>query len=417
MVETATKTLEATLAPPTRGKTVRLRRLLTTYREALHDAFDAGADTMAAVNDIVTPYDLPYQAKDALKSYVPDLLDEDTYDADELADDHPLRLVNRAAKFDRDESRHYEICWNAPQPGRGTNFWIPLRINPEQEELWSDLLAGDGDTSPGEIRLHQHRSSWTLHVTVEYPLEEPEAGDDPTYIGFDIGEAALITGCALKRGTPRNPIIDSGSRARHLRKEMFTTLRRLQERDAAEWRIEERFEHYQNALTDIVEKTSRRAVEYARQFDNPSIVLEDLTYIRESLDYGKFMNRRLHAWAFARLQGRIEDKALDAGIPVEYVNSAYTSQTCHACGHIGSRNAQAELVCTNDDCHISEFHCDINAAANIADRANPWGESVRWKPGRDDMPRNRSTSDSATVHRETSPKPGQMTLAAYSESD
>lgn len=100
---------------------------------------------------------------------------------------------------------------------------------------------------------------------------------------------------------------------------MFTTLKRLQERDASEWRIEERFSYYQNRLTDIIEKASRESVEYARQFENPVIVMEDLTYIRESLDYGKYMNRRLHSWAFARLQGRIEDKAKDAGIPVRYV--------------------------------------------------------------------------------------------------
>jgi len=105
--------------------------------------------------------------------------------------------------------------------------------------------------------------------------------------------------------------------------------------------VDERFDHYQNALTDIVEKASRQAVEYARQFENPVIVLEDLSYIREHLDYGKWMNRRLHNWAFARLTGRIEDKALDAGIPVRFVNPAYTSQTCHACGHLGSRSSQA----------------------------------------------------------------------------
>jgi len=86
----------------------------------------------------------------------------------------------------------------------------------------------------------------------------------------------------------------SGSRARHPRKEMFTTLRRLQSRDTAEWRVDERFDHYQNALTDIVEKASRKAVKHAQQFENPAIVLEDLSYIREQLDYGKFMNRRLH---------------------------------------------------------------------------------------------------------------------------
>ncbi|SEP03030.1 transposase, IS605 OrfB family, central region [Halorientalis persicus] len=411
MSETVTKTLQATLATPTTGKEQRLQRLLDTYRDALHDAFDAGADTMAAVNDIVTPYDLPYQAKDALKSYVPQL--HDTYDAEELDDEHPVRLVNRAATFDHSENRDYGFVWQVPQPGRGTNFWIPLRINPEQESLWFDLL--NGDATAGELRLQRHRTSWELHVTVEYSVEVPPESDDPTYIGFDIGESALITGCALKRDTPRKPMLVSGSRARRLRKEMHTTLKRLQERDAAEWRIDERFDHYQNALTDIIEKVSREAVEYARQFENPVIVLEDLSYIREHLDYGTWMNRRLHSWAFARLQGRIENKATEAGIRVEFVNAAYTSQTCHACSRLGRRTEQAEFMCPHDDCHISEFQADINAAANIASRANPWGESVRWEPGRDDSPRDGSACDSATVHRETSPSPGQMTLAAYSD--
>jgi IS605 OrfB family transposase len=409
--ETVTKTLQATLATPTTGKEQRLQRLLDTYRDALHDAFDAGANTMSAVNDIVTPYDLPYQAKDALKSYVPKL--RDTYNAEELDDEHPARLVNRAATFDHSAERDHGFVWQVPQPGRGTNFWIPLQINPEQESLWFDLL--DGDATAGELRLQRHRTSWELHVAVEYSVEEPTESDDPTYIGFDVGESALITGCALKRDVPREPMLVSGSRARHLRKEMHTTLKRLQERDAAQWRIDERFDHYQNALTDIVEKASREAVEYARQFKDAVIVLEDLSYIREHLDYGKWMNRRLHNWAFARLQGRIEDKATEAGIPVEYVNAAYTSQTCHACGRLGRRDEQAKFVCPHDDCHVSEFQADINAAANIARRANPWGESVRWEPGRDDSPRDGSACDSATVHRETSERSSQMRLAAYSD--
>ena len=411
MAETVTKTLEATLTPPTQGKELRLRRLLATYREALHEAFNDRATTMSAVNDIVTPYDLPYQAKDALKSYVPKL--RNTYNAREIRDDHPLRLVNRAATFDRDESRRYEICWNVPQPGRGTNFWIPLRLNPEQDSLWHDLL--NGDAKAGEIRLQQNRNSWVLHVTVQYEVSEPEPDGDETYIGFDIGESALITGCALKRNTSTKPMLESGSRARHLRKEMYTTLKRLQEREASEWRIGERFDHYQNALTDIVEKASRRVVEYARSFENPAIVMEDLSFIRERLDYGKYMNRRLHSWAFARLQGRVEDKATEAGVPVHFVNPAYTSKTCHACGRIGRRGSQAEFKCTNDDCHVSEFQADINAAANIADRVDPWGESVPWKPERDDSPQDGSGSDTATVHRKTSARPAQMTLSAYSD--
>jgi putative transposase len=67
------------------------------------------------------------------------------------------------------------------------------------------------------------------------------------------------------------------------------------------------------------------------------------------------MNRRLHNWAFARLTGRIEDTARDAGIPVRKVTPAYTSQTCHACGHLGSRSPQAAFRCTNAECWVTKY--------------------------------------------------------------
>ncbi|MFC7135369.1 MULTISPECIES: transposase [Salinibaculum] len=407
MTATTTKTLEATLAPPTAHKERKLCKLLDTYRAGLHEAFEAGCETMTATSDVVTPYDLPYQAKAALCNYVPQL--HGTYDAQELDDNHPVRLTNQAAEFDHSPERDYEFTWWAPQPGRGTNFWIPLRINPAQEDLWHDLVHGDA--SAGQLRLQRHRTSWRLHVTVEFPVEEPDyepTDDDVTPVGFDIGEAHLLAGCACEQGTPTDPLLINGGRARHLRKEMFTTLKRLEERDAAEWRIDERFDHYQNALTDIIEKASRRAVEYACQFEKPVLVLEDLSHIRDDLDYGEWMNRRLHAWAFARLQGRIEDKAREAGLPVRYVEPSYTSQTCNECGHIGYRNGD-EFRCTNDECWVSEYHADINAAVNIADRHDPWGESLPLKPAGDDIPRDGSAGDSAATPTEQS-HPRQMTL-------
>lgn len=406
---TATKTLEATLAPPTVHKEQRLERTVATYRRALSESFESGATTQNEVNDVVTPYTLTSYAKDALKNYVPKL--RDTYNAEEIQDDHPVRFTNRGFRIDHSPDREYEFCWRVPQAGRGNAFWIPLRINPAQESLWFDVL--EEDVEIGEFRLQSYRTNWVLHVTVEYEIDEPETPEDPTYVGFDAGESKLLTGCALQQETPTQPFIVDGRRARHLRKEMYTTLRRLQERDAEQWRIDERFDHYHNALTDIVEKASRRAVEYAQQFDDPVIVLEDLAYIRENLDYGKFMNRRLHAWAFAKLQDRIEDKATEVGIVVEYANPAYTSQTCHGCNRHGRRSTQAAFVCPYDDCHVTEFQADINAAANIASRVDPWGESVPWKPERNDSPRNGSTLDSATTHRKSSARAAQTTLAEW----
>jgi putative transposase len=95
------------------------------------------------------------------------------------------------------------------------------------------------------------------------------------------------------------------------------------------------------------------------------------------------------------------------------VNPRYTSQTCHACGHLGRRGSQAEFKCTNSECWVTEFQADINAAANIASRVDPWGESVPWKPERDDSPQDGSTLDSATAHREPSARPAQTTLTEW----
>ncbi len=125
--------------------------------------------------------------------------------------------MNRAGKFDHDSSREYEICWNVPQPGRGTNFWIPLRLNSEQEELWDDLLDDESSTEVGELRLQKHRKTWTLHVTVEYEVEvTTEMPETTTRVGFDIGESMLVTGCALQHDIPTKPLLINGKEAKRL---------------------------------------------------------------------------------------------------------------------------------------------------------------------------------------------------------
>lgn len=399
-----TKVLEATLVRPTTHKERKLTDSLDAYRAALRDAIAAGASTTAEVEAAV---DAPSTA--LIEGAVPGLAKDASTLAPNGVTDAPLHLIEPSVVLDRDSNREHEFCWHVPTDDP---FWIPLQVNPLQEELWRGLEGGAYRAV--ELELQQHTSNWVLTVEVEEAPEdaEPPVADlvdpyadywttqDPsrTPIGVDIGETALVTGCALSDTRPISPVRVDGRRAKHLRKEMYTTLSRLDERDAAEWRIQERFDYYRNALIDIIEKASREIVEYAKDFNEPVIVMEDIDVGGEQLHEAMFEHRRLNMWSFNRLVERIAEKANDADIPVAFVDPAYTSQTCHQCNHIGERDGAFE--CENDACWVSTYDGDINAAAVIAKRYNPWGETCRLKPDGDDSPRDGSPCDGATEPRE-----------------
>jgi transposase len=101
---------------------------------------------------------------------------------------------------------------------------------------------------------------------------------------------------------------------------------------------------------------------------------------------------------------------------------------CHACGYIGQRSERAEFRCTNDESGVSEYQADLNAAANIAGRVDPWRACLgnrramtSWKAklsnGRkiEDFPRRHRTGVLLTApqSRERSAKTAQMTLVEW----
>ena len=93
-----------------------------------------------------------------------------------------------------------------------------------------------------------------------------------------------------------------------------------------------------------------------------TIVLEDLASIHQSARQRKSQRRRFHSWAFYELEQFIRYKAAFAGVPVVSIDPRYTSQTCHACKHIGTRRG-ADFKC--ESCGY-EADADANAARNIA---------------------------------------------------
>ncbi|WP_328418120.1 transposase [Streptomyces violaceus] len=117
-----------------------------------------------------------------------------------------------------------------------------------------------------------------------------------------------------------------------------------------------------------------RAARAEAQRTGRGIALEDLTGIRERARLRKPQRVTLHSWSFHQLAAFIAYKAKRAGLPVVYVDPAYTSRECSRCHHIEKANRPSQAVFICRSCGFAE-HADRNSSHNISHRG--WYAWVR----------------------------------------
>jgi IS605 OrfB family transposase len=110
--------------------------------------------------------------------------------------------------------------------------------------------------------------------------------------------------------------------------------------------------------------TPRHVVEWSQQFEKPCIVFEDLKEMRDSIDYGTRMNRRLHHLPFRVLQFYTSYKSAFEGIPTDWIDPEYTSQRCPMCGHTERANRNKKRFKCRSCSHQDQS--DRGASVNIA---------------------------------------------------
>ena len=92
---------------------------------------------------------------------------------------------------------------------------------------------------------------------------------------------------------------------------------------------------------------------------NALVVFEDLSHIKNTMKFGR--------WFRGEVYRRTQDMVEADGGRVLKVNAAYTSKRCHVCQSDLDVSDYSYPRCTT--CSITH-HRDVNAAANIAQRAN-----------------------------------------------
>ena len=97
------------------------------------------------------------------------------------------------------------------------------------------------------------------------------------------------------------------------------------------------------------------------------LVFEDLRVkpvAKSNYGFRKGTRRRMNQWFFSKITQAAANRAEREGVGIAFVDPAYTSQICHACGLLGNRNGP-RFSCPH--CGHAD-HADHNASLNILTR-------------------------------------------------
>ena len=239
-------------------------------------------------------------------------------------------------------------------PGQGIEHF------PETNSIWvsclklhmENLIPTDFETI-NQMEIDNEYA----YVSVTVP-EQPEMipqqfiGVDRNTTGHIVVAANPDTGIVRMMG---KMAIHTHTKYKNIRKTLQTEgkyrkVKRMQDRES-------------RIVKDLNHKVSRELVTMAKD-QNAALVFEDLTGIRNTKKNRRSFRYSLHSWSFYQLQMFVEYKAKLLGVPVLYVNPAYTSQDCSRCGARGYRTGK-QFACPICG-HVN--HADVNAAFNIAQR-------------------------------------------------
>lgn len=207
--------------------------------------------------------------------------------------------------------------------------------------------------TPTAATVIQKGGAWYIHMVIEFA---PFPCEGNAVMGIDLGinniaatsTELLIEGKSRiafkqKRAKIRASLQSKGKR---------TATKVLKKLSDYEYR---RIRHENHVL-------SKQLVKEAKRHNCGIIRMEQLKGIRsKTKTWNKHLNRIVAGWSFYQLQQFITYKAAACGMLVELVNPMYTSQTCHLCLQLGSRDGE-QFNCLT----CGKQHADVNASHVVA---------------------------------------------------
>ncbi|MGC8911144.1 MAG: RNA-guided endonuclease InsQ/TnpB family protein [Nitrososphaeria archaeon] len=208
-------------------------------------------------------------------------------------------------------------------------------------------------------RLARRGDKYFLHVTFRKAIAEKEPSG---VLGIDINEKSIDL-AIIKPDKVKFTKIDI-SEIKYIRDRYFKKRRSIQTKTSGnvETRLLAKYSGRERRRTDDVLHRASKIIAKIVSEENLKPVMEELNHMRERINYGRRMNRRLHAMPFRRIQFFISYKAMEQGFKPKLVKAKNTSRTCPICGELNKPNGHVFK------CKKCGFQADrhLVAAWNIA---------------------------------------------------
>ena len=181
-------------------------------------------------------------------------------------------------------------------------------------------------------------------------------------VGVDVGAtnpAAYVVWDTEKKQVVKKSLL--GQRARSLNNKIKrgqTQVSSLKRKGKDEEAISHR-QHLSNRRKELSILVAQEIADAAWHYNNAIVSFEDLSHIKNTMMFGR--------WFRGEVYRRTRDMVEADGGRVLKVNAAYTSRKCHVCQSDLDMSDYSQPRCTA--CGTAH-HRDLNAAANIAQRAN-----------------------------------------------
>lgn len=266
----------------------------------------------------------------------------------------PKRFLPTSLDLDKDLFRLKEIP-AYPQ----SEFWVSLsavtgrrKIKLHIGNYQRSLLTGQRPTS-ATLNYDRRRKRFYINIVLSRPMPAPNPmGRKGRIVGVDLGIVNLATTSTGMKF--------SGRQATHVRRHYAALRASLQSKGtrSAQRTLTRLSGREHRWMREVNHRISKQIVTSLQAGD--TLIMEDLTHIRDRMRVQRRQKVIHHSWAFAQLQAFIAYKALERGIGVAYVDPHYTSQVCSRCGQLGSRNAHRfSCACGH------HAHADFNSCHNL----------------------------------------------------